>query len=59
VLFDEQNSAVLEDMVSRRAALESWTTRMQGDLNNACLSYVLVSCGQHAVTMLEGTHVVA
>jgi hypothetical protein len=26
-----------------------------GDLNNACLSYVLVSCGQHAVTMLEGT----
>jgi hypothetical protein len=32
---------------------------MQGDLNNACLSYVLVSCGQHAVTMLEEPHVVA
>jgi hypothetical protein len=54
VLFDEQNMAVLEDMVS--AALWHLGRRAHaGDLNNACLSYVLVSCGQHAVTMLEGT----
>jgi hypothetical protein len=53
VLFDEQNMAVLEDMVS--AARGSESHAHAGDLNNACLSYVLVSCGQHAVTMLEGT----
>jgi hypothetical protein len=54
VLFDEENMVVLEDMVSAAhgsGILDDACIR--GDLNNACLSYVLVSCGQHSVTMLE------